>query len=166
LICLPHRNLQNGWLIWFVVIVFNFSSNFTLKSGGMGNFFVWNVLLVGPPESPFEGGIFKCQFTFSKDYPNKAPEFKFLSNIPHPNIYPDGKVCISILHEGKDEWGYEDISERWNPSHSVNSVLMSILSMLPNPNFESPANVDISVMWKNKWDEYKKMIYYIVAKSH
>ena len=129
------------------------------------NFFIWNVLLIGPPESPFEGGIFKCQFKFGQNYPNTPPEFKFLTNIPHPNIYPDGKVCISILHEGKDEWGYEDISERWNPSHSVNSVLMSILSMFTNPNFESPANVDISVMWRNNWDQYKKMIYKIVSKT-
>jgi len=130
------------------------------------NFYVWNVLLIGPPDSPFEGGIFKCQFRFTQDYPNKAPEFKFITNLFHPNIYKDGKVCISILHEGKDEWGYEDISERWNPSHSVNSVLMSILSMLSTPNFESPANVDASVMWRNDWESYKKIVYKTVSESH
>jgi len=130
------------------------------------NFLIWNVLLIGPPETPFEGGIFKCQFKFPSDYPNKPPEFKFICPIIHPNIYTDGKVCISILHEGKDEWGYEDISERWNPSHSVNSVLMSILSILTNPNFESPANIEASVLWKNNWEQYKKQIYKIVAKSH
>ena len=129
------------------------------------NFFIWDVLIIGPPETIFEGGIFKCQFKFPTDYPNRPPEFKFLSNLYHPNIYPDGKVCISILHEGKDEWGYEHISERWNPSHSINSVLMSILSMLPNPNFESPANVDASVMWRNDWKRYKKIVYEIVSKS-
>jgi ubiquitin-protein ligase len=130
------------------------------------NFFVWDVLLIGPPESPYEGGIFKCQFKFPPNYPNKPPEFRFLSKLPHPNIYLDGKVCISILHEGKDEWGYEQISERWNPSHGVNSVLMSILSLLTSPNFESPANIDASVMWKNNWDQYKKMVYNVVSKSH
>jgi ubiquitin-protein ligase len=129
------------------------------------NFFIWDVLIIGPPETIFEGGIFKCQFKFPTDYPNRPPEFKFISNLYHPNIYPDGKVCISILHEGKDEWGYEHISERWNPSHSINSVLMSILSMLPNPNFESPANVDASVMWRNDWKRYKKIVYEIVSKS-
>ena len=113
------------------------------------NFYLWNVLLIGPPDSPFEGGI-----------------FKFVTNLFHPNIYKDGKVCISILHDGKDEWGYEDISERWNPSHSVNSVLMSVLSMLSNPNFESPANVDASVMWRNDWESYKKQVYKTVSQSH
>lgn len=130
------------------------------------NFLVWNVLLIGPPDSPFEGGIFKCQLKFTSEYPNRPPEFKFLTNLPHPNIYKDGQVCISILHEGQDEYGYEDISERWKPSHGVNSILMSVISMLSNPNFESPANVEASVMWKNDINKYKNMIYKIVAKSH
>jgi ubiquitin-protein ligase len=124
--------------------------------------FVWNALLFGPPETIFEGIILKCIFKFNSDYPNKPPEFKFITNFPHPNIYTDGKVCISILHEGEDKFNYEHISERWNPSHSVNSILMSILTILPTPNFDSPANVDASIMWRNNWDEYKKIIYKLI----
>jgi len=128
------------------------------------NLFIWNVTIFIPdPDSIFYQGVFKCMFKFPSTYPNKPPEFKFLTNVFHPNIYPDGKVCISILHEGKDEFGYEHISERWNPSHSVDSVLMSVVSMLSNPNFESPANVDASVMWKNNIYEYKKIIYKLIA---
>lgn len=130
------------------------------------NFYIWNVLLLGPPDSIFEGGIFKCIIKFPKEYPNRPPEFKFIDILPHPNIYANGDVCISILHEGNDIWGYEDISERWNPSHSVNSILMSIISILANPNFESPANIDISIMWRNQWDAYKQIIYKLIAKSH
>ena len=127
------------------------------------NFYIWNVILIGPPDSPFEGGIFNCQFTFPNDYPNKAPEFKFITDLPHPNIYKDGKVCISILHEGQDVYGYEDISERWNPSHSVNSVLLSILLILTNPNFESPANIDMSILWQKDYNKYKHIIYKLIA---
>jgi ubiquitin-protein ligase len=126
------------------------------------NFYIWDALLIGPPDSPFEGGIFKCQFKFNNNYPNKPPEFKFTSSMFHPNIYPDGRVCISILHEGEDEFGYESLSERWNPSQNVNSILMSILSMLTSPNFESPANIDASIMWRNNWQEYKNKIYSII----
>jgi ubiquitin-protein ligase len=126
------------------------------------NFYIWDALLIGPPDSPFEGGIFKCQFKFNNNYPNKPPEFKFTSPMFHPNIYPDGRVCISILHEGEDEFGYESLSERWNPSQNVNSILMSILSMLTSPNFESPANIDASIMWRNNWQEYKNKIYSII----
>jgi len=125
----------------------------------------WNILLFGPSETIFEGGVFKCQLEFSKDYPNKPPIFKFTDNIFHPNIYPDGKVCISILHEGEDIYGYEHISERWNPSHSVNSVIMSIISMLDSPNFESPANVDASKMWRENFSLYKNIIYKFIAKN-
>jgi len=123
------------------------------------NFLKWNILLFGPNETIFEGGIFKCQITFTREYPNKPPEFKFIDNILHPNIYKDGKVCMSILHEGEDLYGYEHISERWNPSHSVNSILMSLISLLTEPNFESPANVDASRLWQDDYNEYKKIIY-------
>ena len=129
------------------------------------NFMKWNILLLGPSDTIFEGGIFKCQIEFPKEYPNKPPSFKFIDKLYHPNIYPDGKVCISILHEGEDVYGYEHISERWNPSHSVNSILMSILSMLTAPNFESPANVDASKLWRDDFNKYKLHIYKTIAKT-
>jgi len=129
------------------------------------NFMKWNILLLGPSDTIFEGGIFKCQIEFPKEYPNKPPSFKFIDKLYHPNIYPDGKVCISILHEGEDQYGYEHISERWNPSHSVNSILMSILSMLTAPNFESPANVDASKLWRDDFNKYKIHIYKTIAKT-
>jgi ubiquitin-conjugating enzyme E2 G1 len=123
------------------------------------NFLKWNIILLGPPETIFEGGSFRCQLEFTKDYPNKPPKFRFIDDLYHPNIYSDGRVCMSILHEGIDVYGYEDISERWNPSHSVNSILMSLLLILTNPNFESPANIDASKLWRDNFNEYKKIIY-------
>ena len=66
----------------------------------------------------------------------------------HPNIYSDGNVCISILHEGVDQYGYESVSERWNPSHSKYSIneynFNARISQL-----HSPANVDASKEWSN-----------------
>jgi ubiquitin-conjugating enzyme E2 G1 len=129
------------------------------------NFYKWDIVMIGPPDTVFEGALIKACIEFPNEYPNKAPQFKFVTSLYHPNVYPDGKVCISILHEGVDEFGYESISERWNPSQSVNSILISILSMLSSPNFESPANVDASNLWKNNYDEYKKVIYKMVATS-
>ena len=129
------------------------------------NFYIWDILLFGPQETLFEGGIFKCQIIFPNDYPNKPPDFKFITNIPHPNIYTSGKVCISILRTGVDQFGYEHISERWNPSHNVNSVLISILNVLLEPNLESPANIDIGKLWRDDFSSYKKMIYNIIANN-
>lgn len=70
----------------------------------------------------------------------------------HPNIFADGTVCISILHEpGDDAMGYEDKSERWLPVHTVRSIIISVISILDEPNCNSPANVDASKMFRNDY---------------
>ncbi|MBA0552668.1 hypothetical protein Golob_023451 [Gossypium lobatum] len=84
--------------------------------------------------------------SFPPNYPNSPPTVKFTSEIWHPNVYPDGRVCISILHPpGDDPNGYELASERWMPVHTVESIVLSIISMLSSPNDESPANVEAAV---------------------
>ena len=60
--------------------------------------YTWDVWIEGPPSSPYEGGIFKAVMTFPKDYPYSPPSLSFKSEFWHPNVYADGKVCISILH--------------------------------------------------------------------
>lgn len=129
------------------------------------NFLIWNILLFGPNDTIFENCILKCKMTFPNNYPNKPPELVFTENIFHPNIYPDGKVCISILHEGVDEFEYENVSERWNPSQSVNSILLSIISILADPNLDSPANMEACLLWRNNPTEYKKIIYNYIAQN-
>ena len=63
-----------------------------------------------------------------------------------PSVYPDGKVCISILHPpGNDPNQYESAAERWSPVQTVEKILLSVLSMLSEPNVESPANIDAAV---------------------
>lgn len=71
---------------------------------------------------------------------------RFTSRIFHPNVYADGRVCISILHApGEDPHMYESSSERWSPVQSVEKILLSVVSMLAEPNAESGANIDASV---------------------
>jgi ubiquitin-conjugating enzyme E2 G2 len=67
------------------------------------------------------------------------------------SVYPNGEVCISILHPpGDDPHQYEQASERWSPIQSVEKILISVMSMLAEPNDESPANVDCARMWREK----------------
>ena len=62
------------------------------------------------------------------------------------SVDKNGEVCVSILHEpGDDKYGYEKASERWLPVHTVETILISVISMLADPNDESPANVDAAV---------------------
>ena len=81
-------------------------------------------------------------------------------------VYDDGRVCISILHSpGDDPHGYETAAERWSPVHSVESIILSIISMLSSPNDESPANVDAAKQWREDRDGFKKRVARIVRKS-
>ncbi|KAJ8313045.1 hypothetical protein KUTeg_010418 [Tegillarca granosa] len=127
----------------------------------------WEVMIIGPADTPYEGGFFKAQLVFPKDYPQRPPKMTFLTEMWHPNIGTDGLVCISILHEpGNDKYGYESASERWLPIHTVETILISVISMLADPNDESPANVDAAKMWREKPDEFKKKVAKCVRKNY
>jgi len=116
------------------------------------NMLEWNVGIFGPPETIFQGAYFKAVLTFPLEYPFSPPNIKFISDIWHPNVYPNGTVCISILHPPTaDEVSGELPSERWNPTRTVRTVLISVASMLNSPNINSPANVDAAVMYR-KWN--------------
>lgn len=65
---------------------------------------------------------------------------------PTHSVSKNGDVCISILHEpGEDRFGYEKPEERWLPIHTVETIMISVISMLADPNGDSPANVDAAV---------------------
>lgn len=128
--------------------------------------FEWNVTIIGPPETLYEGGFFNAIMSFPPDYPNSPPSVRFTSEMWHPNVYPDGRVCISILHApGDDPNGYELASERWSPVHTVETILLSIIAMLSNPNDESPANVDAAKEWRESREEFQRKVRRIVRRS-
>lgn len=145
----------------------------------------WECLIQGPEGTPFEGGVFPAELRFPKDYPLAPPSMKFLADVWHPNgssrrprlrsrgpfcfppradrrpdpVYPSGLVCISILHPpGDDPNHYEHASERWSPIQSVEKILISVMSMLAEPNDESPANVEAAKMWRERRSEYESRV--------
>lgn len=104
--------------------------------------------------------------TFPYDYPFSPPKFRFLRPITHPNIYPDGQLCISILHQpGEDLMSGEEAGERWSPLQGAESVLRSILLLLDDPEINSPANVDASVLYRDHREDYNKKAKDLVAVS-
>ena len=124
------------------------------------NIFEWSVaLIVLNPDSLYYGGYFKAKMTFPSDYPYKPPDFKFDRPLWHPNVYENGKLCISILHSpGDDAMSGELAGERWSPVQRVESVLISILSLLDDAEVSSPANVDAGVQLRNSPEAYKKRV--------
>eukprot|EP00775_Hariotina_reticulata_P002401 gene2401-2705_t len=78
------------------------------------NIMLWNAVIFGPEDTPWDGGTFKLTLEFSEEYPNKAPVVKFKSTMFHPNIYADGGICLDILQN------------QWSPIYDVSAILTSI----------------------------------------
>lgn len=130
------------------------------------NIYDWEIVIIGPSNTLYEGGIFKTHLHFPVTYPQQPPTMKFVSAFWHPNVYEDGRVCISILHPpGEDQYGYERPEERWLPIHTVETILLSVISMLSSPNDESPANLEAAKEWREQPQEFKKRVGRLVRRS-
>ncbi|KAF2458568.1 ubiquitin-conjugating enzyme/RWD-like protein [Lineolata rhizophorae] len=124
------------------------------------NVFEWDVMLMINDDCKYYGGgFFRARLSFPQDYPLMPPKMRFITPIYHPNIYSNGEVCISILHPPEDDkYGYETAAERWSPVQTPETILLSVISMLSDPNFESPANVEAASMWRDNEKEFKKKV--------
>ncbi|KAJ3397267.1 ubiquitin-conjugating enzyme E2 G1 [Chytridiales sp. JEL 0842] len=126
----------------------------------------WEIIIMGPEGTLYEGGFFKATLHFPTDYPLMPPKMTFVSQIWHPNVYQNGDVCISILHApGDDKYGYEDAGERWLPIHTVETIVLSVISMLSSPNDESPANLEAAKEWREDFNTFKKKVQRCVRRS-
>ncbi|KAI9010140.1 ubiquitin-conjugating enzyme E2 G2 [Hyaloraphidium curvatum] len=130
------------------------------------NYFEWEALISGPEGTPYEGGIFEATLHFPKDYPLSPPVMRFTGEMFHPNVYADGRVCISILHPpGEDPNQYESSNERWSPVQSIEKILLSVVSMLAEPNDESGANIDASKLYREDRGAFNAKVRGIVQRS-
>ncbi|EDO17028.1 hypothetical protein Kpol_1065p45 [Vanderwaltozyma polyspora DSM 70294] len=130
------------------------------------NIFVWNIgVMVLNEDSIYHGGYFKAQMRFPDDFPFSPPQFRFTPAIYHPNVYRDGRLCISILHQSGDPMTDELDAETWSPVQTVESVLISIVSLLEDPNISSPANVDAAVDYRKNPEQYKQRVKMEVERS-
>jgi ubiquitin-conjugating enzyme E2 A len=110
------------------------------------NMFCWQASVIGPDESPWEGGIYKLRLQFPDQYPDKPPRVRFLTEMFHPNIFADGSLCLDI------------IQDKWKPIYTVSSILSSIQSLLCDPNTDSPANQDAAKLYQSSKKEYNKCV--------
>ncbi|KAL7731569.1 hypothetical protein ACLKA6_013098 [Drosophila palustris] len=130
---------------------------FRVKLMNDENLFEWEVAIFGPPDTLYQGGYFKAHMKFPHDYPYSPPSIRFLTKVWHPNVYENGDLCISILHPPVDDPQSGELPcERWNPTQNVRTILLSVISLLNEPNTYSPANVDASVMYRRWRDSQGK----------
>ncbi|EGG14906.1 putative E2 enzyme Ubc9 [Cavenderia fasciculata] len=96
---------------------------------GTTNMFIWQCGIPGVEKTIWEGGVYPMTIEFSEDYPSRPPKCRFPKDFFHPNVYPSGTVCLSIVNDDGD----------WKPSISVKQILCGIQDLLNAPNPKSPA---------------------------
>ncbi|KAK9463921.1 ubiquitin-conjugating enzyme/RWD-like protein [Lipomyces oligophaga] len=92
----------------------------------------WSVGIPGKKGTNWEGGTYTLTLSFPPEYPTKPPKCRFAAGFWHPNVYPSGTVCLSILNE----------EESWKPAITIKQILIGIQDLLDDPNPESPAQSD------------------------
>ena len=111
--------------------------------------FNWEATIIGPTETPYEGGIFKLKILFPADYPFKPPKITFETRIYHPNINANGGICLDIL------------KDQWSPALNITKVLLSICSLLDEPNPDDPLMPEIAQLFKSNKAEFTR-----IAREH
>ena len=108
------------------------------------NLFEWEAVLLGPTETPYEGGVFILNIHIPLDYPMKPPNILFKTKIYHPNINSTGAICLDIL------------KNNWSPTLSLSKLLLSICSLLNDPNCDDPLVPDIAKEYKQNYELFIK----------
>ena len=106
--------------------------------------FNWEGTILGPDGSAYAGGKFILDIIFPKDYPFKAPKIKFKTKVYHCNISKDGSICLDI------------IKDQWSPILKISQVLISIQSLLCDPNPDDPLVSDIANAYKQNRKKHDK----------
>ena len=111
-----------------------------------GNMLHWIATIEGPNDTPYAGLNLKLDFEFPTNYPYSAPTVLFKTPIYHPNIDFSGRICLDIL------------KDKWSATYSVQTVLLSLQSLLGEPNNSSPLNNEAAVLHEKDPEEYKRKV--------
>jgi ubiquitin-conjugating enzyme E2 D/E len=108
------------------------------------NLYHWEALLYGPEDSLYQGYQFKLEIKLPNDYPFSAPNIKFITPIQHVNINNSGDICLDIIKD----------SNKWTPSLNIITIILSIMLLLSNPNFNDPFNSKLAELYRTNYDKY------------
>lgn len=113
-----------------------------------GNLLLWNASIEGPKDSPYEGYLFSINITIPSSYPIRPPNVNFITSILHPNINQQGAVCLDIL------------KDNWSPSITLYKLLISIQSLLNDPNFDDPLVPELTTLHSQDCKGYEEKVKY------
>ncbi|RKO87196.1 ubiquitin-conjugating enzyme X [Blyttiomyces helicus] len=106
------------------------------------NLLNWSATISGPAGTVYEGLKYRLSMKFPADYPYSSPTVRFETTCFHPNVDMNGNICLDIL------------KEKWSPVYNVQSVLISLQSLLGEPNNDSPLNSEAAELW-SKPEEFR-----------
>ncbi|TVU31898.1 hypothetical protein EJB05_23603, partial [Eragrostis curvula] len=132
----------------FLPVLQGFVARPETLADGSANLMVWNCTIPGKQGTDWEGGYYPLTLNFSEDYPSKPPKCKFPPGFFHPNVYPSGTVCLSILNEDSG----------WRPAITVKQILVGIQDLLDQPNPADPAQTDGYHLFIQDPAEYKRRV--------
>lgn len=127
---------------------FGFIAKPVKNADGTLNLFNWECAIPGRKDTIWEGGLYRIRMLFKDDFPSTPPKCKFEPPLFHPNVYPSGTVCLSLLDENKD----------WKPSISIKQLLIGIQDLLNHPNIEDPAQAEAYQIYCQNRAEYEKRV--------
>uniref|UniRef100_A0A182N151 SUMO-conjugating enzyme n=1 Tax=Anopheles dirus TaxID=7168 RepID=A0A182N151_9DIPT len=115
---------------------------------GTLNLMTWECAVPGKKGTAWESGLYKLRMIFKDDYPTSPPKCKFEPPLFHPNVYPSGTVCLSLLDEEKD----------WRPAITIKQILLGIQDLLNEPNIKDPAQAEAYTIYCQNRLEYDKRV--------
>jgi len=115
-------------------------------SGDGSNLYDWTGTINGPSGTVYEGLTYKLSIQFPNNYPYVPPTVKFITPCFHPNVDQNGNICLDIL------------KDKWSAVYNVRTILLSIQSLLGEPNNDSPLNGYAAALWDNQ-QEFKSQLH-------
>eukprot|EP00696_Hemimastix_kukwesjijk_P016910 gnl/Hemi2/5450_TR1870_c0_g1_i1.p1 gnl/Hemi2/5450_TR1870_c0_g1~~gnl/Hemi2/5450_TR1870_c0_g1_i1.p1 ORF type:complete len:167 (+),score=42.64 gnl/Hemi2/5450_TR1870_c0_g1_i1:89-589(+) len=151
---IAHIRLMEERKAWRKDHPHGFFTRLDTNPDGSGNLMKWICGIPGRANSDFAGGLYTLTIEFSEDYPSRPPKCQFQPPLFHPNIFPSGTVCLSILNEQKTP----DQQDFWKPSITVKQILLGIQDLLDNPNNLDPAQEEAYRIFKTDKAEYTRRV--------
>lgn len=111
-----------------------------------GDLMSWRATIEGPDDTPYAGLSLKLTFAFPSNYPYAPPTVLFKTPIYHPNVDFSGRICLDIL------------KDKWTAAYNIQTVLLSLQSLLGEPNNASPLNGEAAELWDKDMDEFKRKV--------
>ena len=104
----------------------------------------FKVVVAGPSQSAYEGGVFNLELFLPEEYPMAPPKVRFLTRIYHPNVDKIGRICLDIL------------KDKWSPALTIKTALVSLQALMSAPEPDDPQDAEVATMYKTDRSRFER----------